>query len=203
MIKKSILNKIKKQKIKLEIVVPAEKGRYNSFWFHGDVAILTKGSRQISIDAMGEIGILFLNSNYNNNHYNDSAVEIARELRYTDKDIYNDKKVAWLDNNWFEFYLQYVPTKEEREKDLSNVVKYKDYVDTWLRLKKMTLKEYQAEIGGTGYYADGITDSLYNNAIETAIDLLNNDIYWENRQFITAESDEYLKETVSKIMENK
>jgi hypothetical protein len=89
------------EKLTVDIIQPMiARNKKDSFWYDGEIAQVSFKARHLSVVASGEIRVEFPNDDrlYNNQQ----AVERATELKYTDKDLANDDKIVFVNNNWFD-----------------------------------------------------------------------------------------------------
>ena len=130
--------------------------RLNSFWYSGDVAIITythpktKEFRKLTLTTRGEIKIKFIDSNI---LYNGDAVSEALRRGYTDADLVEENKGTrgkikrWLNNNWFEFACE-----SSKRKGRANI----------------GIREF------------GETFENYSKGIEFGVDLITDDQKWSD-----------------------
>ena len=89
--------------IKTTIIQKPQPRRKDSFWFDGQVATVSNGSKTISIEAQGEISVMF---NPDEGFYKGRNARAAALLAgYTDRKLNNlYRHDGWGNNNWFAFY---------------------------------------------------------------------------------------------------
>lgn len=98
-------------KKEIEIYQKSDKDHKDSFWYRGDIALLTEGNRQVVVVANGDIRIhnkegemVHDNSKARNNMF----PEFKDFTPQDDKDLAKLEKLGyrWENNNWFEcFYI--------------------------------------------------------------------------------------------------
>jgi hypothetical protein len=92
------------KKCKIDYIVPPERQRKDSFWYNGQVAVVSANGRSVSVEATGYMAISFDDENYDMpslSFDNDFARNEARDRGYTDRKL---KSFAWYANNWFTLY---------------------------------------------------------------------------------------------------
>jgi len=97
--------------MKVEIVQKSlGKKRQDSFWYDGQVAVIDTDHGTYSLEACGEIRVMF---EENGDDYRDyRAVREAWDRNLTDKDLNKIGEFdGWLNNNWFEIVL--IPHDDE------------------------------------------------------------------------------------------
>jgi len=93
-------------KIKVEIYCPKSKGHQDSFWYDGDIALLSYKNRRVLVVAAGDIRIQKKGGELVHDGWKERGDGIKLE---TDKDLEKignsyDDKYYWENNNWFEFF---------------------------------------------------------------------------------------------------
>ena len=99
--------------VKVESLVVLDSNRMNSFWYSGDVAVITytcpdtRESRKLTLAALGEIKMVFVDDP-DRICLDGEAVEEARRRGYKDADLVEENKDGgkvkkWIRNNWFQF----------------------------------------------------------------------------------------------------
>lgn len=87
---------------KIKIIQPKiDKKHKDAFWYNGQIATIETDHGTYSLEAVGDIKVLF---EENGDWYRDSnAVEEAFDRKLTDKDLDKlYKHDGWGNNNWFE-----------------------------------------------------------------------------------------------------
>jgi hypothetical protein len=111
--------------MKVKIIQPSlDKKRQDSFWYDGQIAIIKTDHGVYSLEACGDIRVMF---NENGNEYHGySAVEEARNRNLTDEELNKLGQFdGWLNNNWFEVVL--IPY----DKNLGVISAIGDIADTY------------------------------------------------------------------------
>jgi len=93
--------------VEVEKTIPMlSSDKQESFWYEGQVAIITKGEKTFSVEATGMIRIYI--DPKSEGEFEESprldkedAVKKAADLGFVDDDIHNTDKVHWEMNNWF------------------------------------------------------------------------------------------------------
>jgi hypothetical protein len=67
------------EKVTVKYYKKVEKGRKDSFWFDGQVAVVTKGKHLISLEATGHIDVVFKQDG--KSYDNDSTRRYAKKIR--------------------------------------------------------------------------------------------------------------------------
>ena len=121
--------------MKIEIVQKSlGKRRQSSFWYDGQVAIIKTDHGTYSLEACGEIRVMF---EENGDTYRDHrAIEEAWDRNLTDKGLNKIGEFdGWINNNWFEVVL--IP----HENNIGVLSSIGDVVDTYDKGIQM-LKDY-------------------------------------------------------------
>ena len=80
------------------------KNRQDSFWYDGQVAVIDTDHGTYSLEACGEIRVMFEENG--KDYRNGRAVEEAWDRNLTDKDLNKIGEFdGWINNNWFEVVL--------------------------------------------------------------------------------------------------
>jgi len=112
-----------KDKIKIKYLQHKAKGKQASFFYDGDVAILTYKGREVTLVAAGEIRIYNKNQElvYDCKARNSGFPELKHNEPKNDKDLVRIENLGytWGLNNWFEVIFTY---------DVINGVKQQDSI---------------------------------------------------------------------------
>jgi len=165
-----------KDKIHITILQEPMPRRKSSFWFRGEVATLKLGSRTVTIEAQGDIRVMF---EPNGNCYNnESATDEAINRGYTDRKLNTlNNHDGWGNNNWFEMFLDYTPTKSEWEKTMNNVKLWKGKLKEYLKYKK-SYRKFVEDFSHSDW-ADAEITFEFNEAISYAKEILKDDEHWK------------------------
>lgn len=103
--------------MKVDTIIAAKSGKVNSFWFDGQVAIVSDGSKSISIEAVGAKRVTF--NDGEDQFEGQEAVNEAIDRNYSDKKISNvTGEDGFSESNWFQFYDM---DKDEVIEDITSI----------------------------------------------------------------------------------
>ena len=86
-------------KITVTTITKRKARRQNSFWYDGQVAIVSDGKREISIEATGHVDITFKENE--DSFENGDARKEAKKRKLTDRAL---KNAYFSNENWFELF---------------------------------------------------------------------------------------------------
>jgi hypothetical protein len=87
--------------MKVKIIQPSlGTNQQDSFWYNGQIAIIKTDHGTYSLEACGDIKVVFDDETYYQNH---NAVKEALDRNYTDENL--NENVEFDTNNWFEVVL--------------------------------------------------------------------------------------------------